>query len=111
MSTKEREPLLSDEQMQEMLLTDEVCIKVQDAGMRSVKTGYGLALGASLVRDFYETARAKDAELIQKLVDAIEQPDCHHPYCIWVRDQRNECDCHMAVLAAAKAAGFTPSEP
>jgi hypothetical protein len=100
MSTKEGEPLLSVEK-----LLDEFCeVHPYHAQIYAKQS-------ACWVRDFYEAARAKDAELIQQLVDAMEPKDCHHPYCLWVRDQRNECDCHMAVLAAAKEAGFTPSEP
>jgi hypothetical protein len=102
MSTKEREPLLSDEYV------TKTAEEVHDEAPTTKSACVGIALG---VRDLYEAARAKDAELIQQLVNAIEPQDCHHPYCLWVRDRRNECDCHMAVLDAAKAAGFTPSEP
>jgi len=108
MSTKEREPLLSNEQMKPMLLTDVLCIKVQDARMRCVKTGYGLALGASLVRDFYEVARAKDAELIQMAVNLT-----HQRVYEWTDEEFRAvlCDEELTFLAAAKEAGFTPSEP
>jgi hypothetical protein len=111
MSTKEREPLLSDEQMEGMLLTDEVCIKVQDARMLSIKTGYGLALGASLVRDFYEAARAKDAELIQQLVDALHIASRYEHYKSFPERWHGSIGEWNKAIAAAKGAGFTPSEP
>jgi hypothetical protein len=68
MSNTKREPLLSD------------------ADLGYVKDTHT----AEQVRDTYEAARAKDAELIQQLVDDIAR--C---YCI---DKRS--------LAAAEAAGF-----
>lgn len=49
--------------------------------------------GAKELRDHYEAARAKDAELIQQLVDAL-----------W--DVRSP----SAARSAAAAAGFKPSE-
>ena len=70
MSNTKREPLLSDEDINDPKLV--------------------IPIGAKMIRDIYEAARAKDAELIQQLVDDIAR--C---YCI---DKRS--------LAAAEAAGF-----
>ena len=54
---------------------------------------------ARKVRDFYEAARAKDAELIQRLVDGLQQiADEGH----WTPDMHE-------LLNAAAAAGFKPS--
>jgi hypothetical protein len=53
-----------------------------------------------MVRDVYEAARAKDAQLIQQLVDAIQQiADEGH----WTPDMHE-------LLNAAAAAGFNPYE-
>ncbi len=58
------------------------------------------------VRDFYEAARAKDAELIQMLVDALANlRDIHEE-----RAGREPLT-GMDELEAAAAAGFKPSEP
>lgn len=55
------------------------------------------------MRDTYEAARAKDAELIQRLVDALEQSH---------RDGRGAYSITMLdALDAAAAAGFTPTQP
>lgn len=72
--------------------------------------------GLEHVRDIYEAARAKDAELIQKLVDALdwyvkeddvmeggEWDEMNAP---WI-EGRNEAE---KVLAAADARGFKPTE-
>ncbi len=50
-----------------------------------------------MVRDIYEAARAKDAELIQMAVNACTDP--------------HKMSLSRAFLSAAAAAGFTPSEP
>lgn len=54
-----------------------------------------------------KAARAKDAELIQRLVDALAeqvQPSLDERFRgeVWYR--------HMAIIKDAEAAGFTPSE-
>ena len=56
------------------------------------------------VRDHYEAARAKDAELIQMLVDALSLPIVSIEASIEHMKQGNEA------LAAAAAAGFKPTE-
>lgn len=61
--------------------------------------------GLEHVRDTYEAARAKDAELIQRLVDAAQ----HKSSCDW--DYCEPCDCGLSeLLAAAEAHGFKPTE-
>jgi hypothetical protein len=59
------------------------------------------------VRDFYEAARAKDAELIQQLVDEVAewmQPNLDERFRgeQWHESKR--------ILNAAEAAGFKPSD-
>jgi hypothetical protein len=88
--TPKREPLLSDQLMKDARCFNDDCL---------------------WIRGHYEAARAKDGELIQRLVDAIEPADCHHPYCRWVTNRTLDCDCHMAALAIAASAGFIPTEP
>jgi len=89
MSNKKREPLLSDEELMELTY-------VKEDGRRP----------SEQVRDFYEAARAKDAELIQQLVDALANlRDIHEE-----RAGREPLT-GMDELEAAEAAGFKPSEP
>lgn len=59
------------------------------------------------VRDIYEAARAKDAELIQGLVDLIfHSPGCFHDV------PGYKCSCLAgAALFLAKEHGFKPTEP
>jgi|688.fasta_scaffold293414_4 hypothetical protein len=84
MSNTKREPLLSD------------------ADLGYVKDTHI----AEQVRDTYEAARAKDAELIQQLVDALANlRDIHEE-----RAGREPLT-GMDELEAAEAAGFKPSEP
>jgi DNA-binding GntR family transcriptional regulator len=78
MSNTKREPLLSD------------------ADLGYVKDTHT----PEQVRDIYEAARAKDAELIQQLVDALHRFD---PSGLFETSE--------VPLAAAKAAGFKPSQP
>jgi hypothetical protein len=77
MSNTKREPLLSD------------------ADLGYVKDTHT----PEQVRDIYEAARAKDAELIQQLVDALHRFD---PSGLFETSE--------VPLAAAKAAGFKPSD-
>jgi len=85
MSTTTRPPLLSDEQISNMAF-----LRPADARELYIADG---------VCEAYEAARAKDAELIQTLLDALV---CTHE------------DRALVVMAAknsALAAGFKPSEP
>jgi hypothetical protein len=89
MSTKKREPLRSDEHI--MFPSD-----------------FGPSLTALEVRDIYEAARAKDAELIQMAVNLT-----HRRVYEWTDEKFRAvlCNNELAFLSAAKEAGFTPSEP
>ena len=97
MSTK-REPLLSDDDLIGVgcgvLHRDD--IKKSRSLQHLFNAKY---FGALQVRDHYESARAKDAELIQMLVDALDgcSEQVHHS---WTREAIN----------AAAAHGFKPSE-
>lgn len=93
MSTTPRPPLLSDEDINDPKLV--------------------IPLGAKMIRDIYEAARAKDAELIQMLVDCIRHSYHLDPfdtiksakyYALGGKTQHD-------ALNAAAAAGFTPTHP
>ena len=86
MSKTKREPLLSDEDINDPKLV--------------------IPLGAKMIRDIYEADRAKDAELIQQLVDALENlREIHQEWA------GREALTGMDELAAAAAAGFKPTNP
>ena len=87
MSNK-REPLLSDDALVELTY-------VKEDGRRP----------SEQVRDFYEAARAKDAELIQRLVDALDGLVEDRGGIILAMRRSHKA------LDAAEAAGFKPSEP
>lgn len=98
MSTK-REPLLSDEQI----------IEEQEAWDGSIDGGElakkHQTYTARWVRDTYEAARAKDAELIQQLVDALAL--LREVYQLATGTPSPVGD---FVLDAADESGFKPSE-
>ena len=81
-----REPLLSDEQISNMAF-----LRPADAREMFI---------ADRVCEAYEAARAKDAELIQQLVDALH----------FERMSLVSCIESQKALDAAAAAGFKPSE-
>lgn len=58
---------------------------------------HGFVRGANYVQDIYEAARAKDAQLIQRLVDAIHYDGSRVPEIV-------------SAMRAAASAGFTPSD-
>jgi hypothetical protein len=65
------------------------------------------------VRDTYEAARDKDAELIQMLVDALEWVAAYDNGCplpTWEKGYNNAWSIANSARAAAKAAGFKPSD-
>ena len=110
-----REPLLSDEQIVQVGLGvfDRASVKKSRPLQHLYNAKY---CGAAQVRDHYEAARAKDAELIQRLVDVLdwyvkeddvmeggEWDEMNAP---WI-EGRNEAE---KVLAAAEAEGFKPTE-
>lgn len=83
MSTK-REPLLSDEGV----------VRLDDI--------HGKKMSPFEVRDIYEAARAKDAELIQRLVDALNNEQ-------YVPSIQTTTPDESRRALAATAAGFTPT--
>lgn len=93
MST-ERKPLVSDEQI------EAVAIDKHDGSLSD------WLVGAAHVRDLYEAARAKDAELIQRLVDAFSLPTLNNQSAEWQAYVEHKRE---VAIAAAKAAGFTPT--
>lgn len=92
MSTK-REPLLSDEQI--ATKCNFMCYPHESIAVR---------LCTSL-RDMYEAARAKDAELIQRLVDDIAMLQA-----VFATEAGYETRWGDDGLAAANEAGFKPSD-
>jgi hypothetical protein len=100
MSNTKPEPLLSDEELMELTY-------VKEDGRRP----------SEQVRDFYEAARAKDAELIQQLVDACRTAyraidslnDSGMGPLTSIEGLRAMSDTVDAV-DAAEAAGFKPSD-
>ena len=100
MSTTPRPPLLSDEDVQRIALgyfTPEYVQKSRVA--QDLYNASYVAIHKAL--EICETARAKDAELIQRLVDGLQQiADEGH----WTPDMHE-------LLNVATAAGFKPSEP
>ena len=116
MSNTKQKPLLSDDELREM------------RDNRSTISTYPVHAwldGAMDIRDTYEAARAKDAELIQQLVDAlawyveeddvIEGDEFNHEIggcwdevnAPWIEGRNNASN----VLAAAEAARFKPTKP
>ena len=96
MSTKEREPLLSDEEIE------------QYAMMYTIPTRYEARRALKYAKAIYEAAGAKDAELIQMAVNLTYQRVYE-----WTDEKFRAvlCTNELAFLSAAKEAGFTPSEP
>ena len=92
MSNTKREPLLSDDGINKLVPPE--------------ADFYDCELTASRVREVYEAARAKDAELIQMLVDALRNLRDIHEFRVG-REPLTGTD----ELAAAEAAGFKPSYP
>ena len=90
MSNTKREPLLSDKVIRDTFMYGSL---IKDAE-------HGFMSGANYVRDFYEAARAKDAELIQTLVDALAE----------TADYGSTYPFVMDALSDAAGAGFKPSD-
>jgi hypothetical protein len=93
MSNTKREPLLSDKDINDPKLV--------------------IPLGAKMIRDIYEAARAKDAELIQQLMDALEWVAAYDNGCplpTWEKGYNNAWSIANSARAAAEAAGFKPSD-
>jgi hypothetical protein len=85
MSNTKREPLLSDKDINDPKLV--------------------IPLGAKMIRDIYEAARAKDAELIQMLVDDLRLLRIEFGNRV---GQTTEIG--IASLSAAEADGLKPSD-
>ena len=94
MSNTKREPLISDEEL------DRICeFHPYHAQLYAKRS-------AMAVNALHEAARAKDAELIQMLVDALANLRDIHQFRVG-REPLTGTD----ELAAAEAAGFKPSYP
>ena len=68
---------------------------------------------ANDVRKVYEDARAKDAELIQRLVDALEWVAAYDNGCplpTWEKGYNNAWSIANSARTAAEAAGYKPSD-
>jgi len=112
MSTK-REPLLRPRQFR--AIVKGVVTDALSCGGDEVTIAADMA--AHAVRDYYEAARAKDAELIQRLVDALALTSdlmevyapgrCNGSGCLLCR----AVDKAESALYAARRAGFKTSEP
>ena len=112
MSNTTRPPLLSDDEMQGVALG--YYTKEHVKKYHSAKEMYNASyVAVHKIRDIYEAARAKDAELIQMLVDCIRHSYHLDPfdtiksakyYALGGKTQ------HDALNAAAEA-GFKPTEP
>jgi hypothetical protein len=93
MSNTKREPLLSDEQMRDMV----TCGLEYVDEIRMV--------GAVRVNSWHESARAKDAELIQMLIDDLRLLRIEFGNRVGQTTQIG-----IASLYAAEAAGFKPTD-
>jgi hypothetical protein len=100
MSNTKREPLLSDEFMENHA-------DKWNEGVRGITTQHRACLlqGADWAREHYEAARTKDADLIQQLVDGL-----HNVATLADVDTDERSTIARNPLAAAEAAGFKPSD-
>jgi hypothetical protein len=108
MSDTKREPLLSDEFMENHA-------DKWNEGVRGITIQHRTCLlqGADWAREHYEAARAKDAELIQKLVDALEWVAAYDNGCplpTWEKGYNNAWSIANSARTAAEAAGYKPSD-
>ncbi len=95
MSNTKREPLLSDQSIRETFMYGSLILDAE----------HGFMSGANYARHEYEDARAKDAELIQQLVDGL-----HNVATLADVDTDERSTIARDPLAAAEAAGFKPSD-
>ena len=110
MSNTTRSPLLRDKSIESMARNSSDAIvsatimdsNFDDRVSEAFRTGEEVGRN---VRRFYEAARAKDAELIQHLLDAMSALLTNED--LWALAV---LDCRRAKNAAA-AAGFKPAEP
>ena len=118
MSNTTRPPLLSDDEMQGVALG--YYTKEHVKKYHSAKDMYNASyVAVHKIRDYYEAERAKDAELIQRLVDALEWL-VYLEFCNaeglssgapTSRDWQQAFDKAQQQIEAAAAAGFTPTHP
>ena len=94
MSNTKREPLLSDEEIERYSM------------MYTIPSRYETARALKYAKGIYEAARAKDAELIQQLVDDLRILRIEFGNRVGQTTQIG-----IASLSAAEAAGFKPSDP
>lgn len=98
------EPLLTN------VLKEAMCgdlLNAEQVSKYALGEAVGRRMGVEIARDFYEHARAKDAELIQALVDEVAKwmgPNIDE------RFRGPEWYKSKSVLDAAAASGFKPSE-
>ena len=101
MSNTKREPLLSDEEIERYSM------------MYTIPSRYETARALKYAKGIYEAARAKDAELIQMLVDALEWVAAYDNGCplpTWEKGYNKAWSIANSARAAAEAAGFKPSD-
>lgn len=100
MSNTKREPLLSDDAI-------ETYADNWNEGVRGITIAHRVILveGMDRARTIYEAARAKDAELIQMLVDGL-----HKVATLADVDTDDRSTIARDPLYAAEVAGFKPSD-
>jgi hypothetical protein len=99
MSNKKREPLLSDQSIRETFMYGSLILDVE----------HGFMSGANYARHEYEAARAKDAELIQRLLNALEYVASYDNGCPWPAWEKGYSEAWAYANTARKeveAAGF-----
>jgi hypothetical protein len=92
MSDTKRKPLLSDQSIRETFMYGSLILDAE----------HGFMSGANYARHEYEDARAKDAELIQQMVDGVIGV-------YWMGPEASK-KLMTELLATAAAAGFKPSD-
>ncbi len=106
----------SQEQFRTPLLSDDAIEAYADnwnEGVRGITIAHRVILveGMDRARTIYEAARAKDAELIQQLVDALAPLHGTLSQTVFYDSFPAYVLPIDAALESAAAAGFTPSEP
>ena len=102
MSNTKREPLLSDKDITTAAaIQGDASMAINDNDFAAGERARGYTSGAVDAKDIYEADRAKDAELIQQLVDALDAIEAIN---------RTQEDQQQFALACASHAGFKPTE-
>ncbi len=114
MSNTKREPLFSDDMIQTALNLERMFhMRENDSENEADIWSRGVASGIMQSRQRYEAARAKDAELIQQLMDALEWVAAYDNGCplpTWEKGYNNAWSIANSARAAAEAAGFKLSD-